>query len=52
MNHRRGEDQAQPSDDATPMLTDSLLLIETFILSGVAGASLLLVREMRVLRYR
>ena len=29
------------------MLIDSLLLIEAFILSGVGGASLLLVREVR-----
>ena len=29
------------------MLIDSLVLIETFILSGVAGAMMLLVREVR-----
>jgi len=29
------------------MITESLVLLEAFILSGVAGASLLLVREVR-----
>jgi hypothetical protein len=32
------------------MLIDSLILLETFILGGVASACLLLVREVRSLR--
>ncbi len=47
MNHQSGEDQAIVGDDYGFMFFQSVILIETFILSGVASASCLLVREVR-----
>ncbi|MEJ7569596.1 MAG: hypothetical protein WKF41_15185, partial [Gaiellaceae bacterium] len=39
--------QQGPAAEDLRMLTSSLLMIEAFILSGVGGASALLVREVR-----
>ena len=47
MNPHWGDDQAIADDDSGFMVFQSVILIETFILSGVASASLLLVREVR-----
>lgn len=47
MNHRSSDGQPGATAENQYMLTESLVLIEAFILSGVAGASLLLVREVR-----
>ena len=47
MNHRMGENEAGAPVDDWSMLTDSLVLLETLILSGVAGSLCLVVWLVR-----